>query len=140
MNKRKLLLRILKTSGMLKLIYIFLVFFAATMFLLPLWEPGIKTLGDSFWFCFSSITTIGYGDLTAVTTIGRILTALLSLYGIILVAIITGILVSYITELQKIRARESVAKFIDALDHLDSMSKEELTELSNRIRKHKYKM
>ncbi len=140
MKKLRLLHQLLKTSGTLRLIYGFLCFFVLIALLLPVFEPGLKSIGDSLWFCFSSITTIGYGDLQAVTLVGRLLTVLLSLYGILLVAILTAVVVNYVTELQRSRAQKSVAKFVDALEHLEDLSHDELAELSKRIRSRRYKL
>lgn len=36
-------------------------------------ESGIKTLWDSIWFTFVSVTTIGYGDLTPHHTVSKVL-------------------------------------------------------------------
>ena len=44
----------------------------------------------SLWFSFVSATTIGYGDITPVTTLGKVLTIVFALLGIICVAILTA--------------------------------------------------
>jgi len=44
----------------------------------------------SLWFSFVSATTIGYGDITPTTIIGKILTMVFALLGIICVAILTA--------------------------------------------------
>lgn len=66
-------------------------------FILPYIEPGIPTAGDSWWYCFALITTIGFGDMVAVTTIGRILSVIIGFYGIIIVSLLTSAIVVYIT-------------------------------------------
>lgn len=43
----------------------------------------------------SVVTTIGFGDIVVVTTIGRILSVVLGLYGLFIIAIITSIVVNY---------------------------------------------
>ena len=61
-------------------------------------DPGIKSFGDGLWYCFALVTTIGFGDITATTLIGRILSVFLGVYGIIVVALITSIIVNFYGE------------------------------------------
>jgi len=57
-------------------------------------EPGMISFADSLWYCFSVITTIGFGDVTITTTLGRILSVILGLYGIVVVGLVTSIIVT----------------------------------------------
>lgn len=74
-----------------------IIVLALTAFILPSIEPNITTIGDAWWYCFAVITTIGFGDFTAVTLTGRILTVIVGFYGIIIVSLITSTTVLYIT-------------------------------------------
>ena len=67
-------------------------------FLLPMFEPGIPTFGDGLWYSFMLVTTIGFGDMTAVTPAGRLISVAVGIYGIVAVALITSILVSVYNE------------------------------------------
>ena len=64
-------------------------------------EPGIPTFPDGLWYCFAIVTTIGFGDISAVTLVGRILSVILGIYGIIVVAMITSIIVNFYGETKK---------------------------------------
>ena len=97
-------------------------------------EPDITTFSDGLWYCFAASTTIGFGDIVAVTAVGRILTVILVLYGIFVIALIPGVVVNYFVEFNKIRYNESLLMFMDRLEHLDTLSKEELREISQDIR------
>ena len=50
------------------------------------------------WYCFAVVTTIGFGDFAAVTPFGRILTVVLGMYGIVVVAIMTSVIVNFYNE------------------------------------------
>ena len=97
-------------------------------------EPNINRLIDSLWYSFSVATTIGFGDITAVTLIGRILSIFLSICSILIIAVVPGIITSYYIESTKLREKESSAKFLDDLERLPELSKEELTALSERVK------
>ena len=53
--------------------------------------PGAKitTFGDSVWWAFVTVTTIGYGDYYPITVEGRMIAVLLMLSGLALVSVIT---------------------------------------------------
>lgn len=74
-----------------------LIVLMLTSFILPYIEPGITNIGDAWWYCFALITTIGFGDFTCVTAIGRVLSVVIGFYGIIIVSLLTSSLVIYIT-------------------------------------------
>lgn len=63
-------------------------------------EPKFENFGDALWYCFAVVTTIGFGDYAASTIIGRILTVILGLYGLVVVAIITSVVVNFYNEIK----------------------------------------
>ena len=71
---------------------------AASLILMMIGEPQITNFGDGLWYCFAVVTTIGFGDIAAQTLIGRIVTVVLGLYGLIVVALITSIIVNFYNE------------------------------------------
>ena len=68
--------------------------------LLTFFEPNMDKFTDALWYCFAIVTTIGFGDLTAVTDFGRILSVILGAYGIVVVALITSIIVNFYGEMK----------------------------------------
>ena len=72
----------------------------ATSVVLHMWEPGLENVLDGLWYCFAIVTTIGFGDFTATTVVGRLLSIVLGLYGIVVVALITSIIVNFYTEVK----------------------------------------
>ena len=134
MKKSKLILRVLKRTGAIKLLYGYITMFLVISILIMIFEPKINTFFDSLWYCFNVMTTIGFGDVTSVTIVGRVLSIILSIYSILIIAVIPGVLTSYYIESIKLRSNESMEKFMSDLEHLPELSKEELSELSDRIK------
>ena len=86
-------------------VVIFLGGFA--MYLVEHNRPGanITNLGNAFWWAVITITTVGYGDYTPITPIGRVIAVVVMFSGI-------GIVVSLVTLLSQRR-----------LQHTESMLK-----------------
>lgn len=70
-------------------------------YILPFVDAGIPTFRDGLWYCFAIVTTIGFGDFSAVGPTGRLMSVVLGVYGIIVVAIITSIVVNFYGETKK---------------------------------------
>ena len=66
-------------------------------------EKSITSFGDALWYCFAIVTTIGFGDITATSLIGRVLSVVLGIYGIIVVALITSIIINFYSETKDVR-------------------------------------
>lgn len=63
---------------------------------------------DALWYCFAVVTTIGFGDFTTLSTIGRILSVILGIYGLIVVAVITSVIVNFYNESKHHSKKEEV--------------------------------
>ena len=137
---RKLLWQAFRIVGADKVFLTYFVFFVAMAFFLYITEPSITKVGDSFWYCFAVATTVGFGDIAAISFLGRILTVILSIYSIAVIAIFTAVITSFFLDIAKARARESTKEFLYDLEHLPDLSKEELQNLSDRIKKFNEKM
>lgn len=64
-------------------------------------EPdSFETFFDAIYWATVSLTTMGYGDIYPVTTAGRVITMLSSIFGIAIVALPAGIITAgYMTEI-----------------------------------------
>ena len=92
--------------------------------LLPAYEPGIQSFADGLWYCFAVVTTIGFGDITATTGIGRLLSVILGIYGIIVVALVTSIIVNFYTEVKAEKDGQDEKRDEDDAQHDDTSSGE----------------
>lgn len=140
MKKLKLFWVILKSFNAEKILLGFLGYIALVSVVFVATEPNINTYGDSIWYCFAVITTIGFGDISAVTPIGRTITIMLGLYSMFIVSLVTGVLATYFIEFQKIKANESAVLFIEKLENLENLSKDELRQLSKTVKERRYKI
>ena len=96
--KVRILIKIIMSTFSLEVLFGLLVMIVAFSFVFIAVEPNITNFPDSLWYSFAVVTTIGFGDIVAVTPIGRILTVLLGLYGLVVVAVITSIIVNFYNE------------------------------------------
>lgn len=134
MKRRNVIWKVLKRTGSLRLLYGFIIVFIIISITIMIVEPNINTIGDGIWYCFNVMTTIGIGDITAETVIGRVLSIVLSIYSILIIAVIPGVLTSYYIESVKIKSNESAEKFMYDLERLTELSYDELAELSEKAK------
>lgn len=83
----------------------------------------------SIWWAFVTVTTVGYGDISPETTLGRIIASILMIIGIGLIGSLTSTITSYFfnSEKQKTTYRDEIIADIKAkLDDLDSLSDEDI--------------
>ena len=86
------LLETLFNSRRLRTILAALIFFIFLFgYLFYVSEPDVRNLDDGIWWALVTITTVGYGDITPVTTLGRVVASSLMLLGLGLIATITAI-------------------------------------------------
>ncbi|HPY85699.1 MAG TPA: ion transporter [Ruminococcus flavefaciens] len=66
-------------------------------------EPdSFETFFDAIYWATVSLTTVGYGDIYPVSTIGRIVTMISSVFGIAIIALPSGIITGgYLNEINK---------------------------------------
>ena len=110
MRKIRLIRKILRDTGADRILLGFLGFLLLSALVIWLCESGIHTYREALWYCFAVVTTIGFGDLTPTTSIGRVLSVILGLYGIVVVALITSIIVNFYGEMKKESARQTVGE------------------------------
>ena len=88
---------IIKTYA-LEILFGLLALIAAFSIILMFEEPTMSYYPDALWYCFTVVTTIGFGDFSATTLIGRLVTVVLGIYGIVVVAVFTSIIVNFYNE------------------------------------------
>ena len=96
--KLKVLFKIILRTFALEVILGLLTLMVAFSLIFMLYEPTIVTFGEGLWYSFAVVTTIGFGDFFATTPLTRILTVILGLYGVLVTAVITSIIVNFYNE------------------------------------------
>ena len=96
---------------------------------LYLFDPSMNSLFDSLWFVVSSLTTVGYGDVLPDSVIGKVISLILLIVGVLIFSAITAALASYFN---KKLLNEGTEELKTIKDKLDSNEKE-LKELKEEI-------
>ena len=73
---------VIRASGLGPWTVIFAVLFLASSVIVSMFEPEVGGIGNSMWLMFQVVTTIGLGDFTAVSFVGRIAAIVLSVYSV----------------------------------------------------------
>ena len=91
----------------------------------------IKTLGDSLWWVVETITTVGYGDIVPISSVGRTV-ALVFMFGGIL--IITTIMSVVSTGFYKKRvSKEENERRREEFEHLKKVLVDKLSDIESEI-------
>ncbi len=72
----------------------------------PVQPQQFPNVISSLWWAMCTLTTVGYGDVYPITAVGRFLASIISLVGIGIIAIPTGIIAAGFTAVINERARE----------------------------------
>jgi voltage-gated potassium channel len=109
------------------------------------------SIPDSMWWALATLTTVGFGDVTPITPLGKLFGALVMIIGIGIIALPAGILASSFSEILRRRQQEfrlSVKKAMEdgeisaeEADELDkireelNLTEEDSEELSSQTKK-----
>ena len=105
-----------------------LIFFVLLFgYIFYLTEDNVKTFGDGIWWALVTVTTVGYGDITPATTVGRFVASGLMFLGLGLIATVTAIV-----------SAKFVQNFVD--HHTNDDVLEKLEEISDEINELKKKI
>ena len=104
-------------------------------------EPQIKTIEDGIWWALVTITTVGYGDITPLTTLGKLVAGTLMFVGLGLIATVTAIVsakfianyVDHHTNDDVLEKLEELEAEIEKLKELEEDELEKLDELDSEI-------
>ena len=135
MKKIRVLAIILKRTKADRVLSGFLLFLFAAALIIQIVEPDINRYVDALWYCYAVISTAGFGDVVAVTFIGKVCSVLLTVYSMFVLAIVTGVVVNFYSQVVETHSKETLTPLMNQLEHLPELSKEELEAISQTIKK-----
>ena len=118
--------------------YIFSVMFIVASSLIYYAENNMhpthfKSIPDSMYWAVITLTTVGYGDITPVSVLGKIIAVFAAIGGVIVVALLTGIVASSFSlqmERRKSQFEDEIRRALedgvidkDEMEHLDALRK-----------------
>lgn len=136
MKKLHILKNVLVRTHADKILSTYLIFVLLSALVIRVIEPGISSLPAALWYCYAVISTAGFGDVVVTTYIGKLISVILTVYSLLVIALVTGVIVNYYNQLIQIRQKETLAAFTDKLQRLPELSKEELEEISRNARQY----
>jgi voltage-gated potassium channel len=89
-------------------------------------QPNVFTsIPATFWWAIVTVTSVGYGDMVPITTLGKTLTAIISLSGLAIFALPAGIITAgFLEEIRNMKEKKihkcpHCGKVIDLFEHRD---------------------
>lgn len=132
------LVKELKNIAAAIMVMMFLIIIAASLMYSLESEAQPDVFGNishSLWWAVVTMTTVGYGDVTPVTTLGKIIATMIMLIGVALVALPTAILAAGFSEELRERKRNLDARVKDVLSDgiIDRDEYRELKEITEKL-------
>ncbi len=91
-------------------------------------NPSIESVLDGIWWALVTITTVGFGDITPVTLLGRIVGGVLMVAGMFTLALFAGIVSSSLVS-GMLSIREEQFRMSDYVNHIVVCGYDESTHL-----------
>ena len=140
-NVLSLLERVFNSRRLRTILGVLLFCIVSFGYIFYLAEPQIKTFGDGIWWALVTITTVGYGDITPLTTLGKFVAGTLMFVGLGLIATVTAIVsakfianyVDHHTNDDVLEKLEELEAEIEKLKSLEEDELEKLEELDSEI-------
>lgn len=117
---------ILKTNGLDKLLMVAIILLFIVPIPIVLVEPSINTFSDALWWAIVTTTTVGYGDISPTTPLGRVLAVVLMLIGIGIIGTFTSAITSYFSKQNELSKDKQVLKVIHSIEEIENLTTEDI--------------
>ncbi len=82
-------------------------------------DPNISSVWDGLWWAWVTVTTVGYGDIVPVSTLGKLFGALLILFGLGLFSLLTANFSAFFISKEEKKAKEIEKETVQKLDIIE---------------------
>lgn len=136
----QVIVKVIRTSGpqliMSVVICFFVMLFSAIIMYTvenPVQPEQFPNVISALWWAICTLTTVGYGDVYPITAVGKFFASVISLVGIGIIAIPTGIIAAGFNQVISREKEEAVNKDPQERDVIEEMNHDELLALQARI-------
>lgn len=107
-GEANLLLEVMRASWRKVLVFVYVVLtlvvvFGTLMYMVEGEEGGFRSIPDSMYWAIVTLTTVGFGDITPVTPLGKFIASMIMITGYGIIALPLGIFFSELTEANRRR-------------------------------------
>lgn len=108
----------LKASFYKIIVFFFFVLMIVTltgtlMYVIEGGQNGFKSIPDSIYWAIVTTTTVGYGDITPATELGKILSSLMMITGYVIIAVPTGLITVAMARYKKDGKEDNLCEFCE---------------------------
>lgn len=126
--------KFLHTNGFIYVLYTSGVLILTSSFIM-MYAEG-KNFFDALWWSIVTVTTVGYGDISPATGIGRVMAIVLMIFGIGFISMLTGTITSFFANRATENKTEPEAKELeDIISDMDSENLKKLLEIAKVLKK-----
>ena len=122
---------ILRTNGFLYVLYANVVLVLLSSIIKVFVEK--MPFGDALWWSVVTVTTVGYGDFSPSSVVGRVIAVILMLFGIGLIGMLTGAITTYFTSRKSQEDDPSKQQLQDLIESMDPDQREKLLQIARII-------
>lgn len=94
-------------------------------------DSSFASVFDSFWYNLVTITGVGYGDVTPVTTPGKVLGMLTIVIGVLFISVFTAAMSALYMEQPEQETRDTVKKYLIETQNENEKLKKEIIEIKD---------
>lgn len=124
-SQLKLAIKASRTKIIVFIYFILIVsiLLGAVMYVVEGKESGFTSIPTSIYWCIVTLTTVGYGDIAPVTTLGQIIASFIMIMGYGIIAVPTGIVTAEFSNLRNRRNESPIQKCLSCTTFLTEDAK-----------------